>query len=157
MGDETAAYEDRIQQAVEGTSITAEEFRQKMLSFFKDNKKGDAEALRYFGLQRPAWRSDLEVLYPETTSLLRNLHQDYAIGIIANQVAGLEKRLENWSIHQWIDLCVSSAEVGMAKPDKRIFQLALERAGCSPRQACMIGDRLDNDIRPAKALGMKTV
>ena len=45
----------------------------------------------------------------------------------------------------------------MAKPDRRIFEKALEMAGCTPEDAAMIGDRLDNDIYPAKMLGMKTV
>ena len=43
------------------------------------------------------------------------------------------------------------------KPDPRIFETALEKAGCPPHEAVMIGDRLDNDVAPAKALGMKTV
>ena len=43
------------------------------------------------------------------------------------------------------------------KPEGRIFEIALDRAGCLPEEAVMIGDRLDNDIAPAKAVGMKTV
>ena len=43
------------------------------------------------------------------------------------------------------------------KPDIRIFEYALDKANCSPQETCMIGDRLDNDILPAKSLGMKTV
>lgn len=43
------------------------------------------------------------------------------------------------------------------KPDIRIFEYALDKANCIPQDACMIGDRLDNDILPAKSLGMKTV
>ena len=35
--------------------------------------------------------------------------------------------------------------------------MALERGGCKPEEAVMIGDRVDNDIIPAKALGMRTV
>ena len=42
-------------------------------------------------------------------------------------------------------------------PDRRIFEIALERSGCKPENAVMIGDRIDNDIVPAKQLGMKTI
>ena len=35
--------------------------------------------------------------------------------------------------------------------------MALDKAGCRPEDAIMIGDRLDNDIIPAKKMGMKTV
>lgn len=41
--------------------------------------------------------------------------------------------------------------------DRRIFEIAFEMAGCSADEAVMIGDRLDNDIYPAKRLGMKTI
>ncbi len=52
---------------------------------------------------------------------------------------------------------MASAEAGCAKPDQKIFTMALDKAGCDRAQAFMIGDRLDNDIIPAKKLGMKTV
>ena len=38
-----------------------------------------------------------------------------------------------------------------------IFNLALERANCNPQISIMIGDWLDNDIVPAKSLGMHTI
>jgi putative hydrolase of the HAD superfamily len=45
----------------------------------------------------------------------------------------------------------------MAKPDEAIFRWALDRAGCAAADALMVGDRLDNDIAPARRLGMRTV
>ena len=54
-------------------------------------------------------------------------------------------------------LVLSSEEEGLEKPDERIFLRALGRAGCEPHEACMIGDRPDNDIAPAKRLGMRTI
>ena len=54
-------------------------------------------------------------------------------------------------------MVLASAELGLAKPDPAIFDLALERTGCSPDQAWMVGDRLDNDIRPANAAGWHTI
>lgn len=52
---------------------------------------------------------------------------------------------------------MASAEAGCAKPDLRLFEMALQKAKCDPSDAIMVGDRLDNDIIPAKKLGMKTV
>ena len=46
---------------------------------------------------------------------------------------------------------------GISKPDIAIFHRALAAAKCLPDNAVMIGDRLDNDIAPAKKVGMKTV
>lgn len=58
---------------------------------------------------------------------------------------------------KYIDLVIASAEEGVSKPDKRIFEIALKRSNCDPANAVMIGDRIDNDIVPAKMLGMRTI
>ena len=90
--------------------------------------------------------------------MLRQLSDmGYKIGIIANQSAGTAQRLEKWGLLKYISLVLSSAEEGIAKPESEIFLRALSRAECEPCEAVMIGDRLDNDIYPAKKLGMKTV
>jgi FMN phosphatase YigB (HAD superfamily) len=65
--------------------------------------------------------------------------------------------LREWGLMPFVSLCLSSAELGLEKPDPEIFRLALSQSGCKPEQAVMIGDRLDNDIRPARLLGWKTI
>ena len=122
-----------------------------------ENKKGDVEALKYYGLKPPAWNSDLEVLYPDCKNVLKTLHSHYKIGILANQLPNLLARLRNFGIDSYIDLIISSADVGLAKPNLAIFKLALQQANCLAEHAMMIGDRLDNDILPAKQLGMRTI
>ena len=128
-----------------------------MLSYFRKNKKGDLEALSFYGLERPAWRTDLETLYPQTKEILEQLGQEYKLGIIANQLPGLEQRLKDFGILDYFDAIFSSADLGLAKPDPAIFRLVLQKTNCLPQQAIMIGDRLDNDIVPAKRIGMKTI
>ena len=81
----------------------------------------------------------------------------YKLGIIANQKPGTAERLESWGLHQYFDVIAASAELGYAKPDKEIFEKALELAGCTAEESVMVGDRLDNDMIPAKAIGMETV
>jgi HAD superfamily hydrolase (TIGR01549 family) len=100
---------------------------------------------------------ELEALYEGAEQALRSLASRYRIGVIANQSAGTEERLTNWGLMPLISVCLSSAEVGLEKPDPAIFRLALSRAECAPAEAVMIGDRLDNDIRPARLQGWKTI
>lgn len=59
-------------------------------------------------------------------------------------------------MRQFFDVIVSSAEIGYEKPNKEIFEKAFELAVCRVEKSVMVGDRLDNDIAPAKALGMQT-
>ena len=155
--NEEKAYQDRIEQVIAETNITYDTFYQRMLVLFQEGLKGDLIALQEYSLERPKWKSELEILYPDAKIVLETLHNRYKIGVIANQLPNLEKRLENFGIRQWIDLIISSADCGFSKPSSKIFQLALQQASCSASSATMIGDRLDNDIAPAKALGMKTI
>ena len=156
--DETECYNHQIRDAIEGTDITFEQFNEKRIFFAKQNLKGDIEALKFFGLTKTPWHFEDEKPYRETEFVLKSLCENgYSIGVIANQALGTEKRLENWGLMKYIKLVTASAEEGVAKPDSEIFLRALKRADCLPENAAMIGDRIDNDIEPAKMLGMKTI
>jgi HAD superfamily hydrolase (TIGR01509 family) len=100
---------------------------------------------------------ELEKPYPDAERLLISLAGKYQLGVIANQPDGTEARLRNYGLLSFFSVIISSTELGISKPDPEIFRVALRVAGCKPEEAVMIGDRIDNDIRPAKALGMQTV
>ena len=155
--DEQVAYERRIYDMIRDTDIPYPVFLQKMIDYFSENKKGDIEAARELHLNVPAWHSEAERPYPDARACLETLAKTYRIGIIANQPPGSEARLAQFGLLPFIEVIAASAEEGVAKPDYRIFQAALRKAKTQPHKAMMIGDRLDNDIRPAKALGMGTV
>ena len=98
-----------------------------------------------------------ERLYPDAPAVLQNLSEAYLLGIIANQPLGTEDRLRAYGIRDYFSMILSSEEEGISKPDPELFRRAIARAGCLPEEACMIGDRPDNDIAPAKAIGLHTV
>ena len=100
---------------------------------------------------------ELEAPYEEAEEVLRTLSTSYGIGVIANQSVSSTERLKKWGLTPFISTCLCSFELGLEKPDPAIFKLALERAGCAASEAVFIGDRLDNDIRPARLLGWKTI
>lgn len=103
------------------------------------------------------YRHDLETLYEDAPPALAYLSGKYALGVIANQTDGLKERLNAFGILPYFTHIVSSWDVQVMKPDARIFEYAIRQAACPAGNAVMIGDRLDNDIIPAKAAGMKTV
>ena len=155
--DESVVYERRFKAISKLVNVSKEYVFQKAIEFYKNNKKGDLEVINLFGVNMPKWESQYEMLFDDTELCLRVLSSKYKIGIIANQDYGTENRLINFGIRQYIDVIIASAEEGVAKPDKRIFELALNRTNCKAEHAVMIGDRIDNDIIPAKEIGMKTV
>ena len=100
----------------------------------------------------------LELPYLATLPLVTALAgSGTQLGVIANQSLGTEERLITYGLRRYFSCCLTSAEVGIAKPDDRIFRLAQEMAQCSGDELMMVGDRLDNDIRPARQLGWATI
>lgn len=155
--DEGKVYEKRMKIVAETANVSYEYVYQTALEFYKENKKGDLETIKLLNVKMPDWSFEDEILYDETEECLRTLSEKYNIGVIANQELGTERRLKTFGILQYINLVIASAEEGIAKPDERIFEIALNRAICKPQHAVMVGDRIDNDIIPAKELGMKTI
>lgn len=155
--DEHLAFEHRMREMADLANTTYSSVYETAMTFYKQNKKGDLETAKLLGVELPKWHKEDEILYCDTTKCLEILSGRYKIGIIANQSLGTKTRLEQHGILQYIDLVIASAEEGVAKPDKRIFELALNRSNCKPGDAVMIGDRIDNDIVPAKLMGMRTI
>ena len=156
--DETAAYGRWTAEVLAGTAIAPAEFESQRRRLAEAGEPGDGAVLAHFGLSDAPWHPEEEVPFPDAAAALVTLRRrGYSLGIIANQVAGLEERLARRGMDGLFDVVVTSAEFGAKKPDAAIFQAALGRAGCLPAEAAMVGDRLDNDIAPAKRLGMRTV
>ena len=156
--DETEAYDHRVREMIAGTNITFREFDDVRISLASQGLDGNSAAIKHFGLTKTPWHSEDEVPYSDAHSTLAALiDKGYRLGIIANQKLGTTERLESWGLLQYFDVIAASAEIGYAKPDKEIFEKAFELAGCTATESVMVGDRLDNDIIPAKAIGMKTV
>lgn len=155
--DESLCYDKRYEELVKDTDISKDDFINKVIEFSKQNKNACHAAANFYGLQIPKWHKELERLYPDAQSVLGELSKKYKLGIIANQSLGSQERLNHWGIGQYFDLVIASAEEGVSKPDLKIFNIALQKAECRAEDAVMIGDRLDNDIIPAKSLGMNTV
>lgn len=155
--DESECVKKRCDVIIHNNNIDRQEFYNKVTECAKTDSYAVRAAAVYYGVEIPRWYGELEKLYPDTKMILDTLSKKYKLGVIANQVAGTKDRLDNWDIGKYFDVVIASAEAGCEKPDLKIFTLALEQAGCKPNEAVMIGDRLDNDIVPAKQLGMKTV
>lgn len=79
------------------------------------------------------------------------------LGLAANQPARVIADLDRLGIGRFFSHREVSEHHGFHKPDVRLFLRACEDLGVDPRQCIMVGDRIDNDIVPARVLGMGTV
>ena len=96
-------------------------------------------------------------LYPEVLETLSVLAGRYRIGCITNHFSWVRGRAEEAGFADLVGAWAISAEVGAEKPDAALFRSLLRDAGASADRVAMVGDRLDRDMAPAKALGMRTI
>ncbi|MGW1726368.1 HAD family hydrolase [Streptomyces sp. NPDC002306] len=89
-------------------------------------------------------------------SLLRRVRTRVPLVLVTNATLGLEADLDSLGLTDLADHVVSSARVGLAKPDPRILELAAARAGVRPDRCLFVDDTAEN-IAAAAALGMRTV
>jgi putative hydrolase of the HAD superfamily len=54
------------------------------------------------------------------------------------------------------DVMVFSCDVGVAKPDEKIYKIALEKLGVKPEECLFIGDDVKNDVGGPRKIGMKS-
>jgi putative hydrolase of the HAD superfamily len=102
-------------------------------------------------------RGGLE-LRPGIGDLLLDLHgRGLRLGLAANQPARTLRELERHGIADLFGHREVTGLHGFRKPDVRVFLRACEDLGVEPGSCVMVGDRIDNDIVPAKSLGMTTV
>jgi len=89
--------------------------------------------------------------------VLETMRKDgYRIAMIANgDSAGARNIIAACGLEDYFDVVVISEEVGIEKPDKQVFQVALDKLGVEAENAVMVGNRIDADIVGANRIGMK--
>jgi len=104
-------------------------------------------------------RRDLLELWPGALDLLQRLRADgYKLALITNGFSETHReKLTILQLDDAFDEVFIADEVGMIKPDPRLFRLAAERLGVAPEACAMVGDRFDRDVRGGASVGMFTV
>ena len=95
-------------------------------------------------------------LYADVAPTLAALKlRGYFIGIVGNQPVTAEAMLRESGLAA--DFIATSEAWGVAKPDPAFFSKVVEAAGLDPRQIAYVGDRVDNDVLPARAAGLSPI
>lgn len=94
-------------------------------------------------------------LFEDVPAVLERLREaGLVLGVVSNFEAWLERLLEELGVAPYFSVQVISGVEGMEKPDRRIFELAMSRAGVSPQASVYVGDNPEFDVDPALAVGM---
>jgi len=90
-------------------------------------------------------------------NVLEELRPFYTMGVVSNFYGNLEIVCAEFGLDRYFRVMIDSAAVGVRKPGKAIFQIALDRLGVKSSDAFLVGDSYDRDILPAKSLGCRTI
>ena len=106
-------------------------------------------------LKNDMW--DSWVVNSRTLDLIDSVRQRYQVAVLSNATDVLGTALDKrYGIAERFDCIISSADVGVAKPERRIYEIVLERLSITPDQALFIDDRPEN-VAAAARLGMHVI
>lgn len=92
------------------------------------------------------------------SALLAEVRRHAPVVIVSNNLLHeQQEKLRHCGLDVLVDVLVVAEEAGVAKPDPRIFEIALARASCGASEAVMVGDSWANDIEGARAAGIRAV
>jgi epoxide hydrolase-like predicted phosphatase len=97
-----------------------------------------------------------DVIDIELVNFIRSLKSKYKVGLISNAWSGLRDYIVREKFDDAFHHMVISAEVGVAKPETKIYHIALEQLDVSPTEAVFVDDFIEN-IEACEKLGMKGI
>jgi len=106
----------------------------------------------------PTHRRELHVVYDDVRPTLEYFGRSHRLGLLTNGAPDLQReKIEGAGVARYFDDIVISGDVGVGKPDPRIYEIMLSRLSATPVQAVMIGNSLTSDVAGPQRVGMKAV
>ena len=98
------------------------------------------------------------IVFSDVENNLANLKEVYQLALVTNGAPDLQReKIQGTNLARFFHAILISGEVGVGKPDCRIFKLALEALTTSPSETVMVGDSLTRDILGAQHIGLKGI
>lgn len=98
-----------------------------------------------------------EVRDEKLLAYIQTLRAEYKIGLLSNiGVSSLEKRFSQTELDQYFDAVIVSGEVGYAKPEPEIYEIAADRLGVRLDE-CLFTDDRPEYCEAARAIGMRAI
>jgi len=104
------------------------------------------------------WNERNWTAFPEVLDVLRRLRErGMRVGVLSNAPSDLPSFLERLGVAPYLDFAVVSAIEGIKKPDRRIFEVAVARAGVDASAIMHVGDMYLEDILGGRAAGLNAL
>lgn len=97
-------------------------------------------------------------VFDGTFEILKYLKNKYQLHIITNGFEEIQtKKMKKSGIHDFFDVIITSESVGVKKPNKKVFEYALNKVNANASNCIMIGDNLEADIEGALNCGIQAI
>jgi putative hydrolase of the HAD superfamily len=98
-------------------------------------------------------------LYPNTEDILGRLVKNKVKLALLTNGAGEAQRekIKRFGLSRYFPVCLIEGELGFGKPDRRVFEMALNKMAIKPQQTWMVGDDLERDISGAQTSGIFSI
>ena len=97
-------------------------------------------------------------LYPCVEEVLRTLSERYKVALLSNTMSDTPRIiLQRTGLADYFDLIVCSSDLGIRKPNPKIFRHVLEKLGVRPEEAIHVGDSIEADMEGASRAGIKAI
>lgn len=140
-------------------AVTKEKLRHgRFYDALKEFKINDAELAEQMAESYVTISPKMTALFPDAIDVLKYLQGKYKLHLITNGFAEVQwVKIENSGLKPFFEHIIISEEVGTQKPDKAIFEIAMDRAATHADECIMIGDNYNTDIVGAQNAGMDQV
>jgi putative hydrolase of the HAD superfamily len=112
------------------------------------------DAMRSYHSARNLWESVPDEIRP---ALLRLRKRGLCLAVVSNANGTVADAFERVGLSEYVDMIIDSHYEGVEKPDPRLFQIALERAGSQRDTTIHVGDLFHVDVAGARAAGIRAV
>jgi putative hydrolase of the HAD superfamily len=124
-----------------------------------DFKIADEKLAREMAVQFLEGLPNRKNLFPYTIEILDYLtNKNYVLHLITNGFENIQhSKLKHSNLTNYFKQVVTSEQAGSLKPQKEIFEFALQAAGADIKNSIMIGDNIEADIKGAMSAGLDTI
>jgi putative hydrolase of the HAD superfamily len=127
-------------------------------TFNKISFQADSTLIDKLSIDYIAYLTSFNHLFEDTLDILNYLKPKYQLHIITNGFQEVqESKLRNSNIHHFFKSVTDSEQVGVKKPNPKIFNFALNKVHANPKTSIMIGDNMEADILGALNFGMEAI
>lgn len=118
----------------------------------------DAPFATQLSLEFRRQREQRHVLFDDTLPILNALHGRVKLGLMTNGLSCLQhEKIDGSRLAPYFDAMVVAGDIGVAKPDPKVFHALLDQLRVAPEDTVMVGNSVSGDIGGAQAVGMEAI